>query len=102
MANQNWANETDGPCKDGEADHCMPFCGRYIASYYPPCVPNPGVALERDQNFPNGRFQDHTTRAKDRWVEEQVMYIIENRVEMERKKESKKRFYKNKSCQVRK
>ena len=50
----------------------MPFCGRYIASYYPPCVPDPGVALYRDQNFPNGRFQDHTTRAKDRWVEEQA------------------------------
>ncbi len=101
MASQNWANGTDGPCRDGQADHCMPFCGRYIANYYPPCVPNNGVALERDQNFPNGRFQDHTTRAKDRWIEEQATSIIENRIEKERRKQSERRFYKNKACQVR-
>lgn len=82
IANQNWANNTDGPCKDGEADHCMPFCGRYIASYYPPCVPK-------------------STMAKDRWVEEQVTSIIENRIDAEKSKQGKKRFFKNKACQVR-
>ncbi len=100
MANLNWANGTDGPCKDGEGDHCMPFCGRYIAHYYPPCVPNAGVALERDKNFPLGRFHRHNTREKDRWVEEQVTSIIEKQVDLEAKKKAKKRFYKNKTCQV--
>jgi len=99
MANINWANNTDGPCRDGDGDHCMPFCGRYIANYYPPCVPNSKVALERDQNFPNGRFQQHTTRSKDRWVEEQVTSIIQERIDLEKQKLSKKRFYKNQACQ---
>ena len=81
MSNKNWANKTDGPCKNGEADHCMPFCGRYIASYYPPCVPK-------------------ATRDKDRWIEEQVTVIIEKRLDLEKRKEAKKRFLKNKACQV--
>ena len=81
IANQNWANKTDGPCKNGEATHCMPFCGRYIASYYAPCVPK-------------------AIREKDRWVEEQVTAIIEKRIELENRKEAKKRFMKNKACQV--
>ena len=80
IANQNWANETDGACKNGEGAHCMPFCGRYIASYYPPCVPK-------------------ATRDKDRWVEEQVTSIIERRIGLEKRKEAKKRFMKNKACQ---
>ncbi len=100
LANLNWANGTEGPCKEGQGDHCMPFCGRYIAHYYPPCVPNEGVALNRDQNFPNGRFLNYNTREKDRWVEEQVLGIIERQVELEGKKKAKKRFYKNKTCQV--
>jgi len=29
-ANKNWQHGTDGPCKEGEADHCMPFCGRLV------------------------------------------------------------------------
>lgn len=80
-ANRNWANATDGPCNNGEADHCMPFCGKYIANYYPPCVPK-------------------DTRKKDRWIEEQVASIIEKRIELEKKKQAKKRFLKNKACQV--
>ncbi len=82
LANQNWANDTQGPCKHGEGDHCMPFCGKYIANYYPPCVPE-------------------NTRAKDRWIEEQVATIIDNRIELEKKKQTKRRFYKNRACQVR-
>jgi len=111
IALTNWANDTDGPCKNGEGDHCMPFCGRYIAAYYPVCTPTPN-ALERDQNFPNGRFQDHNTRSKDRWVEEQVTSIIDNRIAIEtnrtarrlgvdeygRKGTTKIRFHKNKDC----
>ena len=100
MANINWANGTDGPCKEGEGSHCMPFCGRYIAHYYPPCVPNAGVALNRDKNFPEGRYHGHNTREKDRWVEEQVTSIIETQIGLEAKKKAKKRFYKNKTCQV--
>ena len=59
----------------------MPLCSRYIASYYPPCVPK-------------------ATRDKDRWVEEQVTAIIEKRIGLEKRKEVKKRFMKNKACQV--
>ena len=81
MANKNWANDTEGPCKYGEADHCMPFCGRYIANYYPPCVSN-------------------ESRAKDRWVEEQVSSIIAERIEVEKTKTARKHFFKNKACQV--
>lgn len=82
IANTHWANGTKGPCENGEADHCMPFCGKYIANYYPPCVPK-------------------ETRAKDRWIEEQATAIINNRIELEKQKQEKRRFYKNKACQVR-
>ena len=114
VARQQWANSTDGPCKDGEGDHCMPFCGKYIANYYPPCVPVP-AALEEDINFPHGRHHNHTTRTKDRWVEEKVLSLISRRIEIETNKTAKKlgvdehgnkgkstkvRFNKNKACQV--
>lgn len=33
LASQQWKLGTDGPCKDGEADHCMPFCGKWIGEY---------------------------------------------------------------------
>jgi len=29
-AEKQWKIGTDGPCKNGTADHCMPFCGRWI------------------------------------------------------------------------
>lgn len=93
----------------------MPFCGRYIANYYPPCVPNPGVAtFEKDQNFPEGRNRRYTTRFKDRWVEEQVTGIIDGRIDVETNQSAKNlgvdgygrkgskakiRFHKNKACQ---
>ena len=92
----------------------MPFCGKYIANYYPPCVPAP-AALAPDDNFPEGRFHNHTTKTKDRWVEQTVLSIISRRIEIETNKTAKKlgvdehgrkgkrtkiRFHKNKACQV--
>ena len=81
-AAKQWQNGTDGPCKEGQADHCMPFCGRWIASYYRPCIPAP-MFLLKDQNFPEGRHGKHTVREKDRWVEETVTAIIDARIAVE-------------------
>ena len=33
IANKQWKMGTEGPCKDGEADHCMPFCGKWIGKF---------------------------------------------------------------------
>ena len=30
IAYKQWANDTDGPCKNGEADYCVPFCIRLM------------------------------------------------------------------------
>lgn len=98
-AKDQWANRTDDqPC---EGDQCMPFCGVYIAHYYPVCTP---LFSKR---------HDHSTRTKDRWVEEHVTSNIARRIAIETNKtakklgvdeygqkgKSKKRFYKNKACQ---
>lgn len=97
-------------CEDG--DDCMPYCGKYIAAYYPVCVPQTSF-LSRDQNFPQGRFLSHTTREKDRWVEESAIAMIEERISIETNRTARKlgvdeygnkgrtkvRFHKNKACQ---
>ncbi len=114
MAQSMWANATDDDESSCSGEHCMPFCGRYIANYYPPCVPNNGAfELKKDRNFPNGRNQ-LTTAMKDRWVEVQVMAIIAERIAIETNKTARKlgvdeygtkgkrtrvRFHKNKACQ---
>lgn len=59
LSNRQWQ------CRD--EDHCMPYCGLYVASYYPVCVPSQR-AIERDRNFPHGRHTNHTVLAKDMWV----------------------------------
>ena len=97
-------------CDDG--DNCMHYCGKYIAAYYPVCVPQASF-FSRDQNFPQGRFLSHTVREKDRWVEENVLAMIEERISIETNKTARKlgvdefgskgrtkvRFHKNKACQ---
>jgi hypothetical protein len=77
-------------------ESCMPFCGKYLASYYPFCAPSPpAIAM----------FQNHTIRSKDRWIEEQVTSTIANRIAIETKglgedgQKAKKRFHKNRACQ---
>mmetsp|Transcript_7811 Transcript_7811/g.14717 ORF Transcript_7811/g.14717 Transcript_7811/m.14717 type:complete len:201 (+) Transcript_7811:1570-2172(+) len=113
IAKSQWANDTEGPCLHGEGDHCMPFCGKYIAAYYPVCVPKT-QSLDGDYNFPNGRFKDHTRiQSKDRWVERTVVSIIEQRIVIETNKTARKlgvdehgqlgktkvRFHNNRHCQ---
>lgn len=112
IARSQWANGTEGPCMNGEGDHCMPFCGKYIAAYYPVCVPK-SQAINGDHNFPNGRFKYHTIQSKDRWVERTVASTIEQRIAVETNKTARKlgvdehgqpgktkvRFYKNRDCQ---
>ena len=84
-SNRNW------DCQDN--DRCMPFCGRYIANFYPPCVPSRQF-LERDRNFPEGRFTNHTTLDKDRWIEQKVKEIFEL---SERRKGY---FFKDEDCRL--
>lgn len=76
-------------CKDG--DHCMPFCGRWIAEDYSPCVPTRQV-LGRDRNFEFGRFSGHTVKSKDQWVQQKVEEAFD------RSESVKGHFYKNDDC----
>lgn len=112
IAKSQWANGTDGSCMQGEGDHCMPFCGKYIAAYYPVCVPKT-QAFDGDHNFPRGRFKYHTVQSKDRWVERTVASMIEQRIALETNKTARQlgvdehgkpgktrvRFHKNRDCQ---
>ena len=87
----------------------MPFCGRFIASYYSPCVPsNPTQEwLEPDANFPEGRListdsqEDiHSIRAKDKWVQDSVTSTISTHVESEKiKGSSHYHYFRNNDCQ---
>ena len=116
ISKRQWSNETeDGPCSDEKnmASHCMPFCGRYIANYYAPCVPF-ATFLEPDQNFPRGRHGSFTVLTKDKWVEETALNYISERIQKETNETAKKlgvdehgvkgkrtpiRFYRNTACQ---
>ena len=96
QAKAHWQNE-------------MPFCGKWIANYYSPCVPSRPTRtwLEADGHFPFGRLSSddgeedvYSVRTKDAWVEETVSITIQARIEMGKKKGRKHfRFHKNKDCQ---
>lgn len=120
LARAQWANATDKEKKDGISDcegpHCMPFCGKYIAAYYPVCVPNTDAFTlpGRDRQFPHGRLYP-TTADKDAWVESSALAMIERRIAIETNKTARKlgvdefgevseertavRFNKNNACQ---
>lgn len=97
-ANKQWMNGTEGECSEGQGDHCMPFCGVYLANYYPPCVPS-SKSLPRDQNFLDGRHMNHTTRTKDRWIETTALETLRND-EFRRKKRDCREAYKRYLCWV--
>ena len=87
----------------------MPYCGRWIASYYSPCVPSrPTKEWESsDVNFQFGRLMASETmidvasiQTKDKWVEETVINTIQSRIEREREQGSNHyHFYENKDCE---
>ena len=82
----------------------MPYCGKWIASYYSPCVPSkPNQEwISPDANFEFGRLLEDQSniQAKDKWVQETVDSTIESRIESEREKGSNHyHFYQNKDCQ---
>ena len=92
----------------------MPYCGRWIASYYSPCVPaRPAAAWTApDANFPDGRLGGsssgsddggldvHSIRAKDSWVERTVRSAIQSRIDIEMQHGSKHhRYFQNDDCQ---
>mmetsp|Transcript_25809 Transcript_25809/g.53669 ORF Transcript_25809/g.53669 Transcript_25809/m.53669 type:complete len:432 (-) Transcript_25809:12-1307(-) len=92
-----WANGTEpgqfGSCQTGSDGHCLSYCGKYLFgfkpkesdtfpashNYYVPCVPR-DQSLPKDRNFPQGRFQAHTVREKDRWIHDFVNEYIFNPV----------------------
>ena len=80
----------------------LPYCGRFVASYYSPCVPSkPTDAwIAPDANFPNGRLaasgdsttadeeEDvHSIRSKDAWVEQTVTRTIQARIDLRSNKD---------------
>lgn len=90
----------------------MPYCGRYIANYYSPCVPSrpSDEWASPDANFQFGRLMKGETKetmtdvasiqTKDKWVEETVTSTIQSRIELEREQGSSHyHFYQNKDCQ---
>ena len=87
----------------------MPYCGRWIASYYNPCVPaRPTKEFQApDINFEFGRLMTGepatdvaSIQTKDKWVEDTVANTIASRIEREREKGSNHyHFYQNKDCQ---
>ena len=89
-ANKMWAYGTDGPCADGSGPTCLSYCGNKIFNYndnpnnyYVPCVPR-DESLPKDRNFPGGRFQEHTPRKKDKWVQDFINFYVSDREEVER------------------
>mmetsp|Transcript_45492 Transcript_45492/g.58336 ORF Transcript_45492/g.58336 Transcript_45492/m.58336 type:complete len:253 (+) Transcript_45492:81-839(+) len=59
----------------------MPFCGPIID--YTPCVPEQ-KAVNPDRNFnQDGRWANHTTLTKDRWIEKTVKEMIKYRLGLE-------------------
>ena len=84
----------------------MPFCGRWITSYYSPCVPSRPTNewAPADKNFQLGRLTTDekaditSVRTKDDWVENYVSQFVETRIERERA-DGNRHFYKNKDCQ---
>lgn len=89
----------------------LPFCGKYIGNYYPPCVPAQPTTdwTAADANYPDGRLalrdggdaypEDvFSIRSKDKWVEETVTSTIESRIELE-KQQGSRHYFKNKDCQ---
>lgn len=67
-------------CRDDA--ECLPFCGKYVATY-PLCLPRTdGIALSADQNFPNGRFESFNTLTKDKWIEETALATIASNPEL--------------------
>ena len=102
-------------CKQEEAkarwQADLPFCGRYIGNYYPPCMPaNPTSDWTAiDANYPEGRLalsdgdnahpEDvFSIQSKDKWVKETVTSVIETRIELEQQRGSR-HYFKSKDCQ---
>lgn len=86
----------------------MPYCGRWIASYYAPCVPSkPTPAwLAADANFPDGRLTNDRgldidlIRNKDRWIEDTVTNTIQARIGLEKEQGSSHyHYFRNNDCQ---
>ena len=77
------AIETARSLWDCEGRDCLPFCGKFVASYEI-CLPkSDGVPLPPDQNFPHGRFH-HTTSTyyKDSWVKKTALETIANKQDL--------------------
>ena len=88
----------------------MPFCGKWIADYYAPCVPSTPTDAwtAADANFPFGRLSTsdsqqvdvHSIRSKDAWIEQTVTNSIQSRIELEKTQGSRYyRYFRNKDCQ---
>ena len=99
----------------------LPYCGRFVSSYYSPCVPSkPTDAwIAPDANFPNGRLATsdqknvvgvigggdeeedvHSIRSKDAWVEQTVTRTIQARIDLEKQQGSSHyHYFRNKDCQ---
>lgn len=88
----------------------VPFCGRFVASYFRPCVPSGPAASwsAADKNFPEGRavaagddggVEDvGLIREKDAWVERTVNDVVRSRIDQEGRQGSK-HYWKNDDCQ---
>ena len=83
----------------------MPFCGRFISSYYSPCVPSkPTIEwTAADANFLSGRLSTDgediaSIRNKDSWVEENVSRAVQARIDTE-KEQGSSHYFRNKDCQ---
>lgn len=87
----------------------MPYCGKYIANYYSPCVPSrPSTEwASPDANFQFGRLMKGESKTdvasvqtKDNWVRETVTSTIQGKIELEREQGSNHyHFNQNKDCQ---
>lgn len=87
----------------------LPYCGRWIASYYSPCVPSKPTEewTAAGANFPDGRLISsddqvdiYSIRAKDAWVEQTVTTAIQARIDLEKQNGSSHyHYFRNKDCQ---
>lgn len=86
----------------------LPYCGRWIASYYSPCVPSKPTEewTAAGANFPDGRLISsddqvdiYSIRAKDAWVEQTVTNAIQARIDLEKQNGSSHyHYFRNKDC----
>lgn len=61
----------------------LPFCSKFVD--YEVCLPDEDKVIKPDRNFPNGRWNNFTVRAKDEYLRRMITGNIHWRIDLETK-----------------